>query len=113
MLIYQILIITFDRGVIGKRVIKSYISFSGNLDISPYIDLELKKYNNIKCTEYILYGINERFGQLKSQGHYISYIKIKNLYWHRFSDFYVIKSDPSFKSQDVFGLYYVRKDFLD
>ena len=109
----EILILTFDRGVSGKRVIKTYISFSDNLDISPYIDPELKKYNGIKCTNYILYGINERYGQLKSQGHYISYIKIKNLYWHRFSDFYVIKSNPSFESQDVFGLYYVRKDFLD
>lgn len=108
----EILIISFDRGVTGKRVIKTNVSFSDNLNIDPYIDQELKKYNDINCTNYILYGINERYGQSKSQGHYVSYIKIKNKDWFRFSDLYVIKCNPSFNSSDVFGLYYVRKDCL-
>ena len=108
----EILIISFDRGVINKKVIKTNVSFNDNLDIASYIDSELKAYNNIKCTEYILYGINERYGYLKTQGHYVSYIKINNYNWYRFSDLYVTKSYPSFNSQDVFGLYYVRKDCL-
>jgi len=108
----EILIITFDRGVINKEVIKTNVSFNDNLDIAPYIDSELKEYNNIKCTEYILYGINERYGYSKTQGHYVSYAKIKNCNWYRFSDLYVSESNPSFNSQDVFGLYYVRKDSL-
>jgi len=111
----EILIITFDRGVINKKLIKTYVTFNDNLDIAPYIDSELKEYNNIKCTEYILYGINERYGFLKTQGHYVSYIKIKkfnNYNWYRFSDLYVRESNPSFNSPDVFGLYYVRKDCL-
>lgn len=106
----EILIISFDRGVVGKSVIKINVSFTEKLDLNPYIDQELGK--GIKCTDYQLYAINERYGQLKTQGHYVSYIKINNRIWHRFSDLYVTRSTPDFNSPDVFGLYYIRKDCL-
>lgn len=108
----EILIISLARSVSGRSIIKTSVSFSEILDIDPYIDPELKKYNKIKCTQYLLYAVNERYGLSKSQGHYVSYIKIKNTKWFRFSDLYVHQSKPSFNSDDVFGLYYIRKDVL-
>lgn len=104
----EILIISFDRGVIGKNVIKTFVSFPEVLNLEDYIDTELKNYNKIQCTSYRLYAINERYGQYKTQGHYVCYIKIND--WYSFSDLYVIQSSPPFSSQNVFGLYYIRND---
>ncbi len=106
----EILIISFARSVSGRSIIKAPVYFSDKLEISPYLDPELKDYNKIKCTEYLLYAVNERYGQTKLQGHYVSYIKIKNAIWYRFSDLFVHQSNPSYNSDDVFGLYYIRKD---
>jgi len=108
----QVLIISFARSVSGKNIIKATVSFPEILEVDSYIDPELKKYNNISCTKYILYAVNERYGQSKSQGHYVCYIKIKNANWYRFSDYYVHPSKPDLKSDDVYGLYYIRKDCI-
>lgn len=108
----EILIISLARSVSGKSIIKASVSFSDKLDIGPYIDSELKEYNRIKCTEYILFAVNERYGLSNLQGHYVSYIKIKDKGWHRFSDLFVYNSNPSYCSDDVFGLYYIRKDCI-
>ena len=108
----QVLIISFARSVSGRSIIKASVSFSEILDVESYIDPELKKFNNISCTKYILYAVNERYGQTKSQGHYVCYIKIKNSSWYRFSDLYVSPSKPDLKSDDVYGLYYIRKDCI-
>ena len=99
----KILIISFDRGVEKRNVIKTKVSFKENLNLEPYIDKQLIADKNIK---YQLYAINERYGKIKSQGHYVSFIKIKNQQWYRFSDIYVEKCEPDFNSPDVFGLYY-------
>ena len=104
----EILIISFVRGIEGKDLIKTKVRFKEILDLGPYSDLELTK--NLKCKSYILYGINERYGQYKTQGHYVCFIKIDNKIWFRFSDIYVTKYLPDFNSPDVFGLYYVRMD---
>lgn len=104
----EILIITFIRGVEGKNVIKTKVSFDEQLELSPYIDTELYKKKN---TTYILYGVNERYGQFKTQGHYVSFIKVNSTWW-RFSDLYVSKWAPPFISPDVFGLFYIRKDCI-
>lgn len=101
----EILIISFDRGVEKRNVIKTKVSFEENLNLEPYIDRQLITDKNI---EYQLYAINERYGKIKSQGHYVSFIKIKNQQWYRFSDIYVEKCEPDFNSPDVFGLYYQR-----
>ena len=107
----EILIISFARGVIGKNVIKTLVSFSNELNLENYIDPELKNYKIIENTTYQLYAINERYGEYKSQGHYVCYIAINNK-WYKFSDLYVIPNNPSFKSRDVFGLYYIRNDCI-
>lgn len=77
----EILIISFNRGIIGKKVIKTNVSFNKQLDMEPFID---KSLNNLKSLNYVLYGINERFGQSKNQGHYIFEIKVNNIKWYAF-----------------------------
>ena len=37
----EILIISFNRGIIGKKVIKTNVSFKQELDMEPYIDKSL------------------------------------------------------------------------
>ena len=106
----EILIISFIRGIEGKSLIKTKVTFNEKLELDSYLDLELIK--NIKNKSYRLYGINERYGNYKSQGHYISYIKIDNKKWYMFSDHHVQDSLPDFSSRDVFGLYYVREDCM-
>ena len=105
----EILIISFNRGIIGRKVIKTEVSYDKTLDVDPYMDKTLN--NKLKSTNYILYGVNERYGLSKNQGHYICYIKIDYI-WHYFSDLYVIQSNPDFNSPNVFGLYYVRSDCI-
>jgi ubiquitin C-terminal hydrolase len=117
----EILIISFNRGIIGQKLIKTNISFDEILILESYID---KTLNNKQSLKYYLYAINERYGQSKNQGHYICYIKMNNnskinnynkmnnYRWYRFSDLYVTESNPSFNSSDVYGLYYVRSDCL-
>ena len=106
----EILIISFTRGIVGKNVIKTKVSFTEELNLDPYIDNEIMKK---KDNKYKLYAINERYGQFKSQGHFVSYTKI-NKQWNGFSDFYVYPyqyddDEPNFKSSDVFGLYYTKQ----
>ena len=106
-----ILIITIIRGIEGRGVIKTKVSFNEDLDLSPYLDYELA--NKLKNKAYYkLYAINERFGQYKSQGHYICFIKLKGIKWYRFSDLWVTPDYPDFCSSDVFGLYYIRNDLI-
>ena len=59
--------------------------------------------SNLKSKYYILFGVNERYGEYKSQGHYVSFIKINRLRYG-FSDLYVTKTNPDFISLDVFKL---------
>ena len=77
----EILIISFNRGIIGKRVIKTNVSFNKELGREQFID---KSLNNSKSLNYVLYGINERFGQSKNQGYYICLIKVNNVKWYAF-----------------------------
>ena len=104
----EILSISFNRGIVGKNVIKTKVSFSEELNLDPYIDSEIIKK---KDNKYKLYAINERYGHFKSQGHYVSYIKL-NQQWNSFSDLYVNVcgyDEPNFNSPDVFGLYYTKQ----
>ena len=105
----QILIVSFVRGIEGKGVIKTKVSFDEKLILSDYLDSDLA--SNLKSKYYIFFGVNERYGEYKSQGHYVSFIKINRL-WYRFSDLYVTQTNPDFISPDVFGLYYIRNDCI-
>lgn len=60
----EILIISIVRGIEGKNVIKTNVSFNEELNLNPYLDSELT--NNLKNSSYQLYAINERNGQFKS-----------------------------------------------
>jgi ubiquitin C-terminal hydrolase len=106
----EILIISIVRGIEGKNVLKTNVSFDEELDLRKYLDSDLTK--NLKCSSYQLYAVNERYGQYKSQGHYVCFIKVNNEKWYRFSDLYVVQSDPPSFSPDVFGLYYIRNDLI-
>lgn len=107
----EILIISFNRGITGKKLIKTCISFPLELNLDKYIDKTL--INTLESTKYDLYAINERFGEYKTQGHYTCYIKInldkQKSSWRYFSDLYVIDSEPKLYSSNVYGLYYYRK----
>lgn len=107
----EILIISLNRGITGKKLIKTNVSFPLELNIDKYIDKSL--INNLQSKNYTLYAINERYGQSKNQGHYTCYIKIKlnpnKECWRYFSDLYVIDSEPKLYSTNVYGLYYYRK----
>ena len=47
----EILIISFNRGITGKKVIKTNVSFNQELDMKPYID---KFLNDWKSLKYVL-----------------------------------------------------------
>ena len=108
----EILIISIVRGIEGRGVIKTKVAFKKDLKLGSYLDTELTKNLNYK-PEYTLYAVNERYGEYKSQGHYVCFIKIlDHQIWYRFSDLWVKPEDPDFCSSDVFGLYYIRNDLI-
>jgi ubiquitin C-terminal hydrolase len=101
----KILIITFVRGIEGKNLISSYVSFYDKLDLSKYIDYDLYDIN--LGTTYKLYAINLRKGDTKSSGHCFSYVKI-NGNWFCYNDSYVHKENPNYNLNSVVGLYYIK-----
>lgn len=106
----EILIITLNRGIIGHSLIRTKVNFSDEIDLEPYFDNEINKIMKTETKKYLLYGINERSGENKNQGHYYCYVNINNV-WYYFSDKIVCKNiSPNYNSSNVFGLYYVRKD---
>lgn len=102
----KILIISFIRGIEGKDLISSSISFEEELDIGNFIDKDL--VNGKIGTIYKLYAINIRQGFSKSFGHCFSYVRVKNE-WICFNDSYVHKGKPSFNLNNVVGLYYIKE----
>lgn len=101
----KILIITLVRGIEGKNLISSYVSFYDKLDLNKYIDYDLYDIN--LGTTYKLYAINLREGSTKSSGHCYSYVKI-NGDWFCYNDSYVHKENPNYNLNTVVGLYYIK-----
>ena len=102
----NILIISFDRGIEGKTLISSTISFDNILELKNYIDDDL--YDLKLGTTYELFAINIRQGITKSSGHCYSYVKVEND-WICFNDSSTNYEKPRFSSSSVVGLYYVKK----
>jgi len=103
----KILIISFVRGIEGKELISSAISFDEKLDLKNYLETDL--FNNNLETKYKLYTINIREGLTKTFGHCFSYVKVKNE-WICYNDSFVHKKKPSFNLNSVAGLYYMNED---
>ena len=104
----KILIMSFVRGIIGKDLITSSISFEKEIDLKDYIEKDL--FNNDLGTRYKLYAINIREGQNKKSGHCYCYVKVKDE-WIYFNDSVANKVNPSFDLNSVAGLYYIKNDY--
>ena len=85
----------------GKLLYDNIINFDNTLDLKY-------KYLCRWSTKYELYAVNECIGKSSNSGHYYSYIKIKDC-WYNFNDNSVTKRTPSFNSEYVVGLYYIKK----
>ena len=105
----KVLIISFDRGIEGKDLISSYISFDEELELKEYIDKDLCDQN--LGTKYKIFGINIREGNTKNFGHCYSYVKV-NKEWICYNDSAVKKEKPSFTLNSVVGLYYIHESIL-
>lgn len=103
----NILIISIDRGIEGKELISSCVSFEEKLELKNYIDKDL--YNINLGTTYKLYGINIRQGSTKYSGHCYSFIKIGND-WFCFNDSYAHSENPKYCLNSVVGLYYIKEN---
>ena len=101
----KILIISFTRGIEGKDLISSAISFYEELELKKYIDKDL--YNINLGTRYKLFGINIRQGSTKYSGHCYSYVRVKNE-WICYNDRDAHKENPNFTLNSVAGLYYIK-----
>ena len=113
----EIFIITFDRGIHGKKLIKTNVKYPLNLDFKEYIDKE--DYIEIGETKYILYALNERSGLYKNQGHYTCKIKIykkegqtikEKCYTFSDNNVWISGSHNFSNICDICGLYYIRVD---
>lgn len=103
----KILIISFDRGIEGKELISSFVSFDEILELKNYIDKDL--YDFSLGTTYKIYAINIRQGSTKASGHCYSYVKVENE-WICFNDSYTCLENPKFSSNSVAGLYYIKQN---
>lgn len=107
----NILIITINRAILGQPFNMSFIHFEKILDIKQFLDNDLLNFES-QNTEYILYAINECQANNSESGHYYSYINISGDEWFEFNDEHISRVEPSFNSEYVVGLFYVRKDYL-
>lgn len=103
----KILILNINRAIYGYHLINSKLNIPETLNLSNYIDNSIIEKN--ECTKYNLFAINEKVGHTKSNGHYFCYINIENS-WYLFDDSYVIKTNPYFNSENVVGLFYIKKE---
>ena len=103
----EILIISFIRGIEGKNIINSFVSFNDILEMRNYIDEDL--YDIKLGTKYNLYSINIREGNEKSFGHCFSYVKVGKD-WICFNDNHTNLEKPKFSLENVIGLYYIKNN---
>ena len=101
----NILIISFDRGIEGKPLISSTVSFDDALELRDYIDTDL--YDIKLGTTFKLYAINIRQGSTIHSGHCYSYVKVDND-WICFNDSYAHHENPTYSLDTVVGLYYIK-----
>ena len=106
----KILIITINRAILGEPFNMSFIHFEKILNIKQFLDDDI--LDESQDTEYILYAINECHANNSEFGHYYSYINISNNEWFEFNDEHTSRVEPSFNSEYVVGLFYVKKDYL-
>ena len=103
----QVLIISFDRGIEGKDLISSFVTFDEVLDLKNYIDIDLYGIN--LGTKYRLFAINIREGDTKYSGHCYSYVKVENN-WVCYNDNVVYEKCPKYSLNSVVGLYYIKEN---
>lgn len=103
----NILIISFDRGIEGKPLISSSVSFDDALELKDYVDTDLFNINS--GTTYKLYAINIRQGSTIHWGHCYSYVKVDND-WICFNDSYAHHENPNYSLDAVVGLYYIKNN---
>lgn len=103
----EILIISINRGIEGKKLISSLIHFDDILELKNYIDEDLYDYK--LGTSYKLFAINIREGSSKSSGHCYCYVKVEND-WICFNDSQIHDIKSSFSLRSVVGLYYVKEN---
>ena len=104
----KILIISLDRGIEGKALISSFVSFEELLDLKNYVEEDLYDIN--LGTRYKLFAINIREGSTKSSGHCYCYVKVGNV-WVCFNDSYCKIEEPIYCLNSVVGLYYIKENF--
>ena len=103
----QILIISLDRGIEGKDLISSKVTFDEELDLKNYIDKDLYGIN--LGTKYTLFAINIREGDTIYSGHCYSYVKVENS-WVCYNDNVVYEKCPKYSLNSVVGLYYIKEN---
>ena len=108
MILPKILIISLDRGIEGKALISSFVSFDELLDLQNYVEEDLYDIN--LGTRYKLFAINIREGSTISSGHCYSYVKVGND-WVCFNDSYCKIEKPIYCLNSVVGLYYIKENF--
>ena len=108
----KILIITINRAILGEPFNMSFIHFEKILDIKQFLDDDILNIES-QDTEYKLYAINECKANDSESGHYYSYINTSGDKWFEFNDEYISRVEPSFNSEYVVGLFYVKKDYLE
>lgn len=89
----------------------SFIHFEKILDIKQFLDDDILNIES-QDTEYILYVINESQGNDSESGHYYSYINTSDDEWFEFNDERTSREEPSFNSEYVVVLFYVKKNYL-
>ena len=108
----NILIISINRAILGEPFNKSFIYFEKILDIKQFLDDDLLNIES-QNTEYKLYAINECKSNNGESGHYYSFINTSDDEWFEFNDEYTRRVEPSFNSEHVAGLFYVKKDYFE
>ena len=103
----KILIISFDRGIEGKDLFSSFVSFDEKIDLKNYVENDLYDIN--LGTKYTLFAINIREGSTKYSGHCYSYVKVEND-WVCFNDNDSKIEQPLYCLNSVVDLYYIKEN---
>ena len=103
----NILIITINRAILGKKFFRNKLKFSENLNLNNFLDKIIFKDNSEG--KYKLYAVNECTSLFINDGHYKSYIKSEDNNWYIFDDETVDLKMPDFsENRYVVGLYYIK-----
>ena len=91
----------FNYDTMIKEKIDDFYEFPFELDMTKYIAESNKKKNNINNI-YTLKSVVIHMGNCEN-GHYYSFIKIKNGKWYEFNDTHVKQFDINLLNEEAFG----------